>query len=93
MLSHVAAAADICAAHNDADGSSGQPRGPDNDCPCGPACTMDACDAPVGVTATSSTTIAWPAIPGATLQTTALAQLAVMHAACGSNLPRAPPLA
>ena len=93
MLSHAAAAADICDAHNDAGGSSGQPLGQGNDCPCGPACTMSACDAPVGVAADAAVAVVWPTMLGPTLETPSHAHRALMDAVYRSNLPRAPPVA
>jgi hypothetical protein len=93
VIAHIAAAADICATHADANGSSGQQHGHGGDCPCGPACIMAACDAPVGVIGTSEITINWSAIPGPTLKAAALVLPATIYAVGGSNLPRAPPVA
>jgi hypothetical protein len=93
VIAHIAAAADICATHGDTNGSSGQQHGLGGDCPCGPACIMAACDAPVGVIGTFEIAINWPAIPGATLKAAALVLPATIYAVGGSNLPRAPPVA
>ena len=93
VIAHIAAAADICATHDEVNRSSGQQHEHNSDCPYEPACIMAACDAPVGVIGTSEIAISWSAIPGPTLKATARVEPATIYAVGGSNLPRAPPVA
>jgi hypothetical protein len=83
----------ICASDSGASDANGHPLDHATDCPCGPACTMSACDAHVGVAATSGITINWSATAGRTLETTARARPTTVHAVGGSHRPRAPPVA
>jgi hypothetical protein len=92
MVAHAAAASDICAIHNEVGGPAEQPIGHENDCPCGPACTMAACDGPVGLVDSAGVAIIWSAVSGIKLDLNARPQLVPTKAASGSNRQRAPPI-
>jgi hypothetical protein len=95
LVAHAAAAAQadgICVTHASADSSDGHPIGHQTDCPCGPACTMAACDTLVGLVDSAGIAINWLALPGEKLEPNILSSLALVDAAGRSNLPRAPPL-
>jgi hypothetical protein len=92
MVVHAAAASDICAIHNDVGEPAGQPIGHESDCPCGPACTMAACDGPVGLLRSAGIAIIWSAVSGIKLDLNARPQLVLTKAASGSNRQRAPPI-
>jgi hypothetical protein len=92
MASHVAAAGDLCATHSEANGSSGHPLGQDNDCSCGPACTMAACDGVVGLVDGAGVAIVWSALSDFKLDLNARSGPALTRAAHGSNSQRGPPI-
>jgi hypothetical protein len=93
LVAHAAAAAQadgICVT-NASTNSSGHPIGHQTDCPCGPACTMAACDTLVGLVESIGVAITWVALPGGKLEPI-LSPLALTDADGRSNLPRAPPI-
>jgi hypothetical protein len=95
LVAHAAAAAQadgICVTSAGTDSSASHPIGHQTDCPCGPACTMAACDTLVGLVDSVGVAITWLGLPGVKLEPNSLSPLALTDAAGRSNLPRAPPL-
>ncbi len=95
IVAHAAAAlqaSTICATNGGANDAGGEPIGHQTDCPCGPACTMAACDAPMGLADAGGITIIWAALRGTRLELNIWSQVAQTQAIGRSNQPRAPPL-